>query len=76
MHAVSEGFTEPDIGKTILYGRELIRYWEDERLLALGYIAFSKTVKMLLHVVLEFSKPKWVDVKTAFIPRGLHRVMS
>ena len=51
MHAISEGFTEPDIGNTILYGRELIRYWEGERLLALGYIAVSKTVKITLHVV-------------------------
>ena len=76
MHAVSEVTTEPDIVKTILYGRELIRYWEDERLLAFGCIAFIKTVKKPLHVVLEFSKPKWVDVESAFMAPDPHRVTS
>ena len=76
MHAASEGFTEPDIVRTVLYGRELVSYWEDERLLVLGYIPAGPTVKIPLHVVLEYSKPKWVDVVTAFIPRDPHRTMS
>ena len=75
-HALCEGFTECDIVAAILYGRELARYTEDERLLALGYIHPSPQVTIPLHVVLEYAKPKWVDVVTAFIPLEAHRVVS
>jgi hypothetical protein len=59
-----------------MYGRELVRYLEDERLLALGFIRASATVKIPLHVVLEYSKPRWVDVVTAFVPKDAYRVVS
>lgn len=75
-HALSEGFTENDILAAVLYGRELMRYVQDERLLVLGYISPSPSVQIPLHVVLEFSKPRWVDVVTAFIPVEPHRVVS
>lgn len=75
-HAASEGFTERDVVATILHGRELIRYLEDERLLALGWLPVSREVKLPLHVVLEFSRPRFVDVVTAFIPHDPHRVPS
>ena len=75
-HASCEGFTEKDIIGTLLYGKELLRYREDERLLALGYIHVSSEVRIPLHVVLEYAKPRWVDVVTAFIPRDAHRVVS
>ncbi|MDE0099611.1 MAG: hypothetical protein OXM87_08395 [Truepera sp.] len=61
---------------TVLYGRELARYWEDERLLVLGHIPASPTVKIPLHVVLEYSRPRWVDIVTAFIPLVPHKVVS
>ncbi len=75
-HATCEGFTETDIVQTVLYGRELMRYWEDERLLVLGYLPVSASVKIPLHVVLEYRTHRWVDVVTAFIPQDPHRVPS
>lgn len=75
-HAAAEGFTERDIVATILHGRELVRYLEDERLLVLGWVPVSPQVRLPLHVVLEFSKPRFVDVVTAFIPRDPHRAPS
>lgn len=75
-HAACEGFSERDIVDAILYGRELMRYVHDERLLALGYICPSPAVRIPLHVVLEYKKPRWVDIVTAFIPEEPHRVVS
>ena len=75
-HAASEGFTESDIVRTVLHGRELVQYWEDQRLLVLGYIPVSAAVKIPLHVVVEYSRPRWVDIVTAFIPVEPHRVVS
>lgn len=75
-HAAAEGFTERDIVATVLHGRELVRYVEDERLLVLGWLPVSVEVKLPLHVVLEFAKPRFVDVVTAFIPRDPHRPLS
>ena len=75
-HAAAEGFTERDIVATILHGRELVRYLEDERLLVLGWLPVSVEVKLPLHVVLEFSRSRFVEVVTAFIPRDPHRAIS
>ncbi|HKI56320.1 MAG TPA: DUF4258 domain-containing protein [Trueperaceae bacterium] len=75
-HATCEGFTETDIVQTVLYGRELMRYWDDERLLVLGYLPVSASVKIPLHVVVEYRTHRWVDVVTAFIPQDPHRVPS
>lgn len=75
-HALAEGFTEHDVVATVLHGREMVRYLEDERLLVLGWLPVSREVKLPLHVVLEFSRPRFVDVVTAFIPRDPHRVPS
>lgn len=75
-HALCEGFTEEDVVAAVLYGKELMRYTEDQRLLALGYICPNPEVSIPLHVVLEYAKPRWVDVVTAFIPADAHRVVS
>ena len=75
-HATCEGFTEHDIVHTVLFGRELMRYLEDERLLVLGYLPVSAEVRIPLHVVLEYRTHRWVDVVTAFIPDDPHRVVS
>lgn len=75
-HSFAEGFTEKDIIGSILYGKELLRYIQDERLLVLGYISVSTEVKIPLHVVLEHKRPRQVDIITAFIPQEAHRVMS
>ena len=75
-HATCEGFTEQDILAAVYYGRELMRYVQDERLLVLGFIRPSPEVHIPLHVVLEYSTPRWVDVVTAFIPMEPHRVVS
>lgn len=75
-HAACEGFTERDIVGTVLYGRELLRYVEDQRLLVLGHIQLSPEVRIPLHVVLEYTRPRQVDVVTAFIPDDAHRVVS
>lgn len=75
-HASCEGFAERDMVATALYGQELVRYVQDERLLALGYICPSPEVRIPLHVVLEYSRPRWVDIVTAYIPKEAHRVVS
>jgi hypothetical protein len=75
-HAVCEGFSEQDMVEVILSGNELLHYWEDKRLLVLGYIELSVTVKIPLHVVMEYGKPRWVDVVTAFIPAEPHQITS
>ncbi|MFO7546085.1 MAG: DUF4258 domain-containing protein [Trueperaceae bacterium] len=75
-HATCEGFTEHDIVHTVLFGREMMRYVEDERLLVLGYLPVSADVRIPLHVVLEYRTHRWVDVVTAYIPDDPHRVVS
>jgi hypothetical protein len=75
-HAKAEGFTEHDIVATVLQGRELARYLLDERLLVLGWVPVSRSVRIPLHVVLEFRRPRWVDVVTAYIPDEPHRPVS
>lgn len=75
-HATCEGFTEQDIVGAVFFGRELMRYVVDERMLVLGFICPSPEVRIPLHVVLEYRKPRWVDVVTAFIPHDPHRPVS
>jgi len=75
-HALTEGFTERDVVMTLLHGRELARYLDDRRLLVLGWLPVSREVKLPLHVVAEYGRPRWVDVVTAFIPVDPHRVVS
>jgi hypothetical protein len=75
-HAACEGFTERDMVAAALYGRELLRYIQDERMLVLGYIRPSSMVSIPLHVVLEYTKPRWVDIVTAFIPEKPHQLIS
>jgi Domain of unknown function (DUF4258) len=75
-HARAEGFTETDIVETLLHGRELAVYPEDNRMLLLGYIPVSQTLKIPLHVVVDYSPYRWVDIVTAFIPDQPYRVVS
>lgn len=75
-HASCEGFSEKDMVGAALYGQELARYLEDERLLALGYIHPSPAVKIPLHVVLEYTRPRQVDFVTAYIPARAHHAVS
>jgi hypothetical protein len=75
-HAMCEGFTEQDMVGCLLYGRELIRYTEDQRLLVLGYIHPSPVVKIPLHVVVDYAKHRWVDIVTAFIPQEAYQITS
>lgn len=75
-HALTEGFTERDVVMTLLHGRELARYLDDRRLLVLGWLPAGRQVRLPLHVVAEYGRPRWVDVVTAFIPRDPHRVVS
>lgn len=75
-HALAEGFTEVDVVMTLLHGRTLARYPLDQRLLVLGWLPAGREVRLPLHVVVEYVKPRWVDVVTAFIPRDPHRVVS
>lgn len=75
-HAAAEGFVERDVVMTLLHGRELARYLHDERLLVLGWVPAGPSVRVPLHVVVAFDRPRWVDVVTAFVPRDPHRVLS
>ena len=75
-HMRAEGFTELDVVRAIEYGRELAVYPEDARMLVLGYIVVSPRLKLPLHVVLEYARPRFLDVVTAFIPNQPHRVYS
>lgn len=75
-HANCEGFTEKDMVGTLLCGKELLRYHEDQRILVLGYIKLSPLVEIPLHVVIEYKAYKRIDIITAFIPKEAHRVVS
>mgnify|MGYP003433488495 FL=1 len=75
-HMLQEGFREQDILSALLWGRELAIYPEDERMLVLGYMVFPPRLRLPLHVVLEYSTPRHVDIVTAFIPREPYRVYS
>jgi hypothetical protein len=75
-HAICEGFSEQDMVEVMLTGNELLNYWQDKRLLVLGYIELSASVKIPLHVVMEYAKPRWVDIVTAFIPEEPHQITS
>jgi hypothetical protein len=75
-HALAEGFTERDVVMTLLHGRELARYLDDRRLLVLGWLPVGRAIRLPLHVVAEYGRPRWVDVVTAFIPTDPHRVVS
>lgn len=75
-HALAEGFTEQDIVMTLLHGRELARYLDDQRLLVLGWLPAGRSARLPLHVVVETKQPRWADVVTAFIPFDPHRVIS
>lgn len=75
-HAMCEGFTEQDMVDVILEGYELLHYLEDKRILVLGYIKLSANVSIPLHVVLEYTKPRWIDIITAFIPAEPHQITS
>ncbi len=75
-HMRAEGFTELDVVRAVEYGRELAVYPEDARMLVLGYIVVSPRLKLPLHVVLEYRKPRFVDIVTAFIPKEPYRVYS
>lgn len=75
-HMLQEGFTELDILKALEWGRELAIYPEDGRMLVLGYMVFPPRLKLPLHVVLDYTPPRRVDIITAFIPREPYRVYS
>lgn len=75
-HAATEGFEERDVVMALLHGRELARYLDDQRLLVLGWVPVSPSVRVPLHVVAGYGRPRWVDVVTAFVPRDPHRVVS
>lgn len=75
-HAAAEGFVERDVVMTLLHGRELARYLDDQRLLVLGWVPAGPAVRVPLHVVAAYERPRWVDVVTAFVPRDPHRVLS
>ena len=75
-HMIQEGFSERDLLTALRWGRELAVYPEDERMLVLGYMVFGSRLKLPLHIVLDYSKPRWVDVVTAFIPARPHHVYS
>ncbi len=75
-HMVQEGFGERDLLAALRWGRELAVYPEDERMLVLGYMIFGGRLKLPLHVVLDYSRPRWVDIVTAFIPDRPHHVYS
>ncbi|BAW02710.1 hypothetical protein TTMY_2347 [Thermus thermophilus] len=45
-------------------------------MLVLGYMVFPPRLRLPLHVVLEYSTPRHVDIVTAFIPREPYRVYS
>jgi hypothetical protein len=75
-HARAEGFTETDMVHVLENGRELAVYPEDSRMLVLGYITFSPQLRIPLHVVVDYSGYRWLDIVTAYIPDQPYRVVS
>ncbi len=75
-HMLQEGFSEWDLVRALEWGRELAIYPEDGRMLVLGYMVFPPRLRLPLHIVLDYTPPKRVDIVTAFIPKEPHRVYS
>lgn len=75
-HMLQEGFTEEDVLRALEWGRELAIYPEDQRMLVLGYMVFPPRLRLPLHVVLDYTTPRYVTLVTAFIPKDPYRVYS
>lgn len=75
-HMVQEGFTELDVIKALEWGRELAVYPADSRMLVLGYLVAPPSLRLPMHVVVEYNQPRMLEIVTAFIPREPHRVYS
>ncbi len=75
-HARAEGFTETDMVHVLENGRELAVYPEDKRMLVLGYVSFSRQLHIPMHIVVDYSGYRWLDIVTAYIPDQPYRVVS
>ena len=74
-HARAEGFLEQDVIQVLASGRVKAVYPEDHRWLVAGYFEVLGIV-LPLHVVVEFTPEKTLDVVTAFVPKHPHQIIS
>ena len=75
-HMLQEGFIEHDVLQAVEWGREMAVYPEDGRMLVLGYMIFPPNLKLPLHVVLDYTHNRHIDIVTAFMPKKPHQVYS
>lgn len=75
-HMLQEGFIETDVLRAVEWGKERAIYVEDSRMLVSGEMVFPPSFRLPLHVILEFSDARWVDIVTAFIPKKPHQIYS
>lgn len=69
-HMIEEGFSEKDVIGAIIGEITIIElYEEDRRCLALGYFLWNSKVKSPLHMVIDYSSNKVIDIVTAYIPQ-------
>ncbi len=67
-HALKEGFERQQIVETILNGRIIEAYQEEQRVLICGSMTTAENVHLYLHIVCEYADPMYVEIVTAYIP--------
>lgn len=72
-HMLAEGFNEKDIIESILDGKIIEHYNDEDRCLIAGTFELSLTSKEYLHIVIDYwserKEIEWIDIVTAYIPR-------
>ena len=68
-HMIEEGFEEKDIIHSIIHGKIIESYPEEDRCLILGEFHFTETTISPLHIVCDYSQQENVDIVTAYIPQ-------
>jgi len=67
-HAIKEGFERQNMIETILNGKIIEEYPDDQRVLICGYTTLTGALSLYLHVVCEYADPVYVEFVTAYIP--------
>jgi Domain of unknown function (DUF4258) len=68
LHALKEGFEREHIVEAMLEGAIIEEYADEKRALICGKTTLSRNVTIYLHVVCEYTNPKYIEIITAYIP--------
>lgn len=70
-HALKEGFERQHMLESVMNGKIIEEYPDDQRALVCGTATLTQTVSVYLHVVCEYADPVYVEFVTAYIPDEL-----